>query len=423
MESIINKLNKDIKNDESFYCNGTNEINNDNLKLFFINKEKKTDCIKLPYEVPLKIESLINSCEIAKFGRGDITVEDKSYRHAYQLIPELFSLDNNLDIYKMGIINEIQQILKYDINVKDIYTDLYCLNIYTKNGFFKSHIDTPKSDKMFGSLVISLPSDFTGGILKVRHNNECKEFNLSTNNKTEIKWVAFYSDCEHEITKVTNGYRITLTYNLYIRKNYETQYKNFDIEKVELYNTLKEIKNCNYNNIKKLGFMMEHKYPNLINFDEKTNFIKILKGYDLKLFLICKRLNLDIEFKGIIELNNYIDIDDDKICKHFKEIFGNYYSENPCESITGNILLITDDLTINNGDQYYDIDTYHGIKDFLEEIKNSGAEYDKYITWVNNPKNWTKSSSYMAYGNEAETRYHYVTGAFIINLNKNKYEL
>lgn len=30
-----------------------------------------------------------------------------------------------------------------------------------------------------------------------------------------LQWAAFYNDCEHEVHEVTNGYRVTLTYNLY----------------------------------------------------------------------------------------------------------------------------------------------------------------------------------------------------------------
>lgn len=432
--NIINNLKNNIKNDKkSFYCNGSIELIDNKLKIFFIDKEKKTNHIILPHEIQSKIKLLINSSEVAKFGQGDKTVEDVSYRYAYQMCPEIFSLDNKLDIYKMGILNEIQQILKYDVNVKDIYADLYCLNIYEKKSFFKSHIDTPKSDKMFGSLVISLPSNFTGGILKIKHNNESKEFDLSINNNTEIKWVAFYSDCEHEISEVFSGYRITLTYNLYIRenKNYEEQYKYIDVTKIELYNTLKTIKE-NENTIKKLGFIMEHKYPNLIKFSENTNFIKILKGLDLKLFLICKKLNLEINFKGIIDIKDYVEYysEDYKISKIIKDVFFQEYydsdSENSYDSIYSNnntipdnILLTTNDLTVNGGGQYCD-EGYNDIKDFLENVKLSGAEYDKDITWITKPKNWIQSTSYMTYGNEAETKYHYVTGAFVIDIENSK---
>ena len=36
-----------------------------------------------------------------------------------------------------------------------------------------------------------------------------------SNDSTSVKWAAFYSDCEHEVLPVTEGYRVSLTYNLY----------------------------------------------------------------------------------------------------------------------------------------------------------------------------------------------------------------
>src|ERR1700730_15825282 len=105
MENIIEKVKKDIKKDNnSFYCNGSNKIDDNCFKLFYINKEKKAEYVNLPSDIPLKIDSLINSCKPAVFGKGDKTLEDKNYRSAYQLTPNLFSLDNKFDIFKLGII-------------------------------------------------------------------------------------------------------------------------------------------------------------------------------------------------------------------------------------------------------------------------------------------------------------------------------
>lgn len=36
--------------------------------------------------------------------------------------------------------------------------------------FFKAHVDTPRSDTMFGSLVIVLPTRHEGGSLVFRHH-------------------------------------------------------------------------------------------------------------------------------------------------------------------------------------------------------------------------------------------------------------
>ena len=51
----------------------------------------------------------------------------------------------------------------------------------------------------------------------VRHNQREIKFDFSEDSQT-IQWAAFYSDCEHEVLPVTSGYRVTLTYNLYLNK-------------------------------------------------------------------------------------------------------------------------------------------------------------------------------------------------------------
>jgi hypothetical protein len=51
----------------------------------------------------------------------------------------------------------------------------------------------------------------------VRHQGQAMTFDWSGSSR-DIKWAAFYSDCEHEVLEITSGHRITLTYNLYMRR-------------------------------------------------------------------------------------------------------------------------------------------------------------------------------------------------------------
>ena len=77
------------------------------------------------------------------------------------------------------------------------------------------HRDTEKAEKMFGTLVIQLPSDYGGGELRVRHRNEEQKFGFSgLQGITNYNYAAFYADCEHELCEVTRGYRLCLVYNL-----------------------------------------------------------------------------------------------------------------------------------------------------------------------------------------------------------------
>lgn len=87
------------------------------------------------------------------------------------------------------------------------------------SGKFKTHVDTPRSPAQFGSLVVCLPLEHCGGALEVRHKGNIVTFDWS-NSKGDDKGpsigrAAFYSDCEHEILEVTEGHRLTLTYNLF----------------------------------------------------------------------------------------------------------------------------------------------------------------------------------------------------------------
>jgi hypothetical protein len=40
-------------------------------------------------------------------------------------------------------------------------------------------------------------------------------FDWASKSSSSIQWAAFFSDCEHEVLEVTEGHRLTLTYNLY----------------------------------------------------------------------------------------------------------------------------------------------------------------------------------------------------------------
>ena len=74
------------------------------------------------------------------------------------------------------------------------------------------HRDTEKADGMFGTMVVQLPSDYDGGVLRVCHHGEEMTFDFS--GFMGFHYAAFYADCQHELCEVTRGYRMCLVYNL-----------------------------------------------------------------------------------------------------------------------------------------------------------------------------------------------------------------
>ena len=89
-----------------------------------------------------------------------------------------------------------------------------------KGSFFKPHKDTPRSTDMLGSLVIIYPTPHEGGELVLRHKSHEWKFDANfltaSQSSPSLAYVAFYSDLEHDVLKVTSGRRVTVTYNLYL---------------------------------------------------------------------------------------------------------------------------------------------------------------------------------------------------------------
>ncbi|KAF2117252.1 hypothetical protein BDV96DRAFT_490085 [Lophiotrema nucula] len=166
------------------------------------------------------VADLVADTQPATFGLEGKDVYDESYRKATKLDPNSFSTD--FCPYELGIVDVVAQALLPNKTGQDNYqgvrAELYKLNVYkAPSGFFKAHVDTPRSEKQIGSLVVCLPCDHEGGQLVVRHRAKSMKFDWSKA-RDSIQWAAFYSDCEHEVLEVSSGHRITLTYNLYVTR-------------------------------------------------------------------------------------------------------------------------------------------------------------------------------------------------------------
>jgi len=68
-------------------------------------------------------------------------------------------------------------------------------------------------------LVVSLPASHEGGALVVTHDGESRRIELGGGDaRFQVRYAAFYADCQHEVLPVRRGYRICLVYNLSIAR-------------------------------------------------------------------------------------------------------------------------------------------------------------------------------------------------------------
>ncbi|KAI0738857.1 hypothetical protein C8Q80DRAFT_1112318 [Daedaleopsis nitida] len=212
------------------YCQGIVPVSPTDIALFY-GRTGKAECIDLSAATPEQLQHLANACQPATFGIDQQDVYDETYRKVGKLDVEDFALHFNAQC--AGLLDVVHAELANDCLVKNeaIRAELYKLNVYGPGSFFKSHVDTPRSELQFGSLVVVFPTAHKGGALKIRYSEDVKSQNNPTTAgewtfdsgallagcaEPSIAYVAFFSNIEHEVLPVTSGYRVTITYNLYL---------------------------------------------------------------------------------------------------------------------------------------------------------------------------------------------------------------
>ena len=168
----------------------------------------------LSFPVPEpQIRDLIAVAERAPYGKGPATVLDRSVRDCWQIDARRSRLGGAAwPATFAGILGAAADGLGCPADRLD--AQLYKLLVYEPGGFFAPHRDTEKAGGMIATLSISLPTAGAGGQLVVRHHERERIIDMTASEPSELAFAAFYADCEHEVTPVTEGHRLSLVFNL-----------------------------------------------------------------------------------------------------------------------------------------------------------------------------------------------------------------
>ncbi|VDB85598.1 unnamed protein product [Peniophora sp. CBMAI 1063] len=299
--SLLGSVSELMKN-RLPYTAGTLELSPSAFTIYYEDKDTGVvRSIKTLEASDEDLERLTNACDEATFGRGDEDVLDKAYRTAGKLDATHFStplVPERSELAK--IVNDFMLEGKY--HKREVEMELYKLNIYGKGSFFKSHVDTPRSERMFGSLVLAFPTPHQGGELVLRPSGGTEYIFDSGSalvpGKPRVGYAAFFSDVEHEVLPVTEGHRITLTYNLYYG---EPERKAITPESVTA--RMSECKSLLTGILRSkkvlprgglLCFGMKHAYP--VSVGQRNESLRkahrVLKGADQLLYVALNQLHL-----------------------------------------------------------------------------------------------------------------------------------
>ena len=358
---------------------------------------------------------------------------DLSYRKAGKMDTDDFM--TRFDPERLGLSELVRgELLEGEEDKKRLRTELYKLNVYGmllhvckvccliiivrhkgKGSFFKSHKDTPRGVDMIGSLVVIFPTAYKGGALVLRHDGQEYSIDsgleLSRVEKPSVAYVAFYSDVEHEVTVVESGYRVTLTYNLYVSTHPGPQ----DIPKIPsnsaMPNELK-LKQALSDLLDEktflpeggaIGFGLLHQYPVCKTEGSLEGVLDCLKGSDAAFRRVCASLGLELKPKVIyketcgdvlILTDGFMELD------YLDTAFECLMCRTKDDGFPYKGFIVKSRGLEENGGGEFEFQTY-------DEDDNSQWRYQE-VWWLTKRTAFTRErTEFVAYGNEAELAHTY----------------
>ncbi|KAI9891013.1 MAG: hypothetical protein M1814_003364 [Vezdaea aestivalis] len=154
-------------------------------------------------------QALILESRKAPFGKGGETLVDESVRKTWEIDRKMVTFRNKkwqqcLD----KIVAKATEALGIANGSQNVRAEFYKMLLYEEGAI------TEKALGMFGTLVVCLPAEHTGGDVCLQHEGTKKRFETSDSSEFGASFIAWYSDVFHEVEPVKSGCRWVLIYNL-----------------------------------------------------------------------------------------------------------------------------------------------------------------------------------------------------------------
>ncbi|QPC72560.1 hypothetical protein HYE68_003312 [Fusarium pseudograminearum] len=164
--------------------------------------------VRLPLEED-DARTIKGACRQAPFSHGD-----NSVRNTWELDASKFDLGNpEWPKFFDKVLRDTATGLCSDELLAKPYKLLLC----EPGSSFKPHKDSDRERGMVGTLILCLPSQHEGGDVHLSLGSQVKRLSTAPTSKFDITSISWFSDVTHKVTKVTSGYRLVLTYKLFIR--------------------------------------------------------------------------------------------------------------------------------------------------------------------------------------------------------------
>ncbi|KAF7359634.1 Fe2OG dioxygenase domain-containing protein [Mycena venus] len=399
------------------YTGGVHPVKADDLVVYY-DVEGKPNPRRIDLETATEeaLVALESACDKATFGFDQADVLDETYRKAGKI--DLTRFASRLDVVSSGLLDAISPDLLAGQSVdsdKVLRAELYKLNVYGPGSFFKAHRDTPRGEDMIGSLVVIFPTEHTGGELTLEHDGTNWTFDAAAKlseakSSSSLAYIAFYSDVTHAVEPVRTGYRVTLTYNLFLsdRTNLvvlgERIVPSPEQEFEEALRALLE----NPAFLPQGGFLaygLSHQYPiptSVAKGSRLGHVLQLLKGSDARIRTVSERIGLETRVKMLYDSGE----------KHWEPLSGH--------DVVADDILDTEHVYDNedySNERMKQLEKKAGMMRESSVEPMDPVEAAVPMHWVTRITEKNKvGSAYMAYGNNVSLEHVYGNAALFVTV-------
>ncbi|KIK04087.1 hypothetical protein K443DRAFT_121150 [Laccaria amethystina LaAM-08-1] len=264
------------------FCTGTYPLS-ENAGLLFFRGEKDdvAGWIDLSNPTTPKLQALLEACD-------PVLKDNDAHPKAWKLDNPNFS--TRFDVLDAGIVEHVRSKL-----AKGGFVPLERVRAELRPGSFVKPDEYNPAPNTFGILIVVFPTTHEGGTLHLRRKDN------------EFKYIAFYNAVEHELSPITSGYRVSLTYNLYyddpplptgpLRGDGVTE------EEAKLRQTLAALlENLDFlPDGGYLGFGLRYQYPIKAESSDLGSLVGALKGSDAVIKRVADELNMNAQLKLVYD--------------------------------------------------------------------------------------------------------------------------
>ena len=148
-ETVVENLGKLAESLSCRFTCGGELTSPDKIQLVYRKSASQLCEVVFPGASEADIQQLLDACSVASFGINDQLVTDTNYRNALKLDPDNFT--TSFQVASTPICMHAAMTMMP--NVQGVLAELYELNIYSSGGFFKAHVDTPRSEECLVALL------------------------------------------------------------------------------------------------------------------------------------------------------------------------------------------------------------------------------------------------------------------------------